>query len=225
MKAPVQPPRAIAPTAAALFALACLVVGTAVGGYSASTHRIYAPRAGLACPNDGPVDFSRLVGPTAHWTPQEPDDEHFLRERLRRLEDGAEQRAPVQVWTIGSMAPGQSKFTATRGASGLWTLTQDREGDSSAGHSRITLSSAESEQLDRMLADACLYAEPEIIDNEYPSADGKSGVCFDGANTYVDIDFAGRRRAAVQACETYGLTGKLVNLLREPFFRPNRSAQ
>ena len=106
-----------------------------------------------------------------------------------------------------------------RSADGLWVVHRERAGGPAAGgkaDSQFDLPRVKGHELEAMLSNPCLYAEPALIGNEYPTASGESGHCRDGANTFVDIYFEGRRRAAVQACDTYGLTGKLVKLIREP---------
>jgi len=214
----------IALTSAAAFAIACLVAATALVGLLLSRQHVYEPHTGLVCPNDGWVDFSKLVGPAANWKPQNPEDLgdlHKFRQgfALRPLGDAS----AVRVWVLGTMMPSQSKITALQSSSGLWTVHLDHEAGYPANqesHSEITLTRTQGDEFERMLKDPCLYAEPQVIGNEFPTANGKSGYCFDGATTVVDIYFNGRRRSAVQACNTYGLTGSLVEFLRNPFKRP-----
>ena len=122
--------------------------------------------------------------------------------------------------------PSHTTIVATKAPSGRWMIVRDHEDErpGSKERSQVTLPEPQGIELEHMLSNPCLYAEPDVIGNAYPTASGKPGACFDGGNTYVDIRYAGRRRTAVQACEVYGLTGKLVDYLRGPF-RPANAAK
>lgn len=209
--------------AAGTFMVTVLVVGFAFASLLLSRGRTYQTATGLVCPNDASVDFSKLVGPAAHWKPsdaRDEADEAALLSVQRTLARRPSGDAPaIEVWVLGALPPGRTRITAARSSGGLWTVHVEREGPRPLGEearSTSTLSKAQGHELEAVLGNPCLYAEPSLIGNEYPSASERSGHCFDGANTFVDIDFERRRRTAVQACATYGLTGKLVALIREP---------
>jgi hypothetical protein len=206
---------------AAAIALLFGVAGAALVGFFLAQQNTYEPRPGLICTNGSPVDFSRLVGPSAGWKPANPEDLADLREALRTQASQPHGDAPfVQVRVVGTMVPYQIDLIAKKSRSGSWIISLDRHGQHSpnvAAHSDVTLFKDQSGELDQILSNPCLYVEPELIGNEYPTNNGRPGACFDGPNTFVNISFNGRRRAALQACETYGLTGKLAAVIREPF--------
>ncbi|MGA0601333.1 hypothetical protein ACO2Q3_11585 [Caulobacter sp. KR2-114] len=220
---PVMKPRqqapslAVTPTSAAFFAIAVLVAGTALAGRMLTAWEPYEPRPGLVCPNDGRVDFSQLAGHPPAWRSRDPERQAFLEKARLALAARPWQGAPgVRIQVRGTLAPSQSTISASRASTGAWILTLDQDNQRLGGadaHARVALSKTQGEDLERMLADPCLYAEPELIGTDFPTASGGPGSCFDGADTSLDIRWAGRRRTAVQVCQTYGLTGDLAHFL------------
>jgi hypothetical protein len=150
------------------------------------------------------------------------DEQAFFEQAQRDLASQPWQGPPgVRLQTLGTLTPGRRTIVATRSAGGAWRLTLDTEtlsgGDRT--HAQITLAKSEGEELDRMLANPCLYTEPALVGRDFPVTWGRTGVCWDGVNTALSVNLAGRRRAAVQICEHYGLTGQLAGLLNRPFVR------
>lgn len=220
MRTPRPPSQALlaAPTASALFAIALLVAGTALAGRMVTAMRVYEPRPGLVCPNDGMVDFAGLT-PPGRWTPPHADDQALYARRLQILaSQPMTAPAAIAVSRHGTFVPSDSSVTAVRSARGVWALTIDRQRWPSVRwttHSGVTLTPSQGAALERMLVDPCLYAEPPLVGRVFPTVlgGGGSATCFDGADTEVNIRFAGHRRSAVQGCGLHGLTGALVRSL------------
>jgi hypothetical protein len=130
----------------------------------------------------------------------------------------------IRIFVWGSFLPGRYSIIANRTANGGWTVEKVSEGRDSAGGRlppeapsvvRVTLSADRAAELNALLADRCLYAEPTNYGRSVPMKEGGEAMCADGADELIEIEAGGRTHRSFHACQTHGRPGQVASRMWE----------
>jgi len=189
---------------AGLAAVATLALGP---GAPPAFAAMPAPSAAASahCPEIASVHVDQL--PASAWAPVAyPDkDEAALRAR------GKDQHAPkgpsLRVFRRDLTDPATYSVVAER-TGGTWTLAVTEEKNGIVASRRATLNPDRARNLNRILADACFWAEPTEVSSTTAEA-----ACIDAMDLWLEAVTPDGRRIAVQHCSPVGLTGEAAEIL------------
>lgn len=175
--------------------------------------------AAPACDFDG-IDTSSL--PQAAWEQSRQFDGQREHQRLRPGE--AEPTGPRHIRIAIDASHHTSKqmsLYAQPGPGGLWRAEiVERSGDGGLmpAPEKVTrrervFSAAQSAEIERLLADPCLHSEPTQITTRFSSVAGVPEYCSSMVTTEAVVVTPAKTRRSVQACGSWGVTGRLTRLL------------
>ncbi len=180
---------------------AVLVLGPSARAYAAGAMPAPSAAASAHCPEMVLVHVDRL--PASAWAAVDypTDAENALREKS----GDAHLISAASVHVFRQDATGTVSVVAEK-AGGGWTLwVADGRGGKLSSRKAVLRNSRE---LDRILADACFWAEPTDLSSATADA-----TCSDPMDIHFEAIVPQGRRVAVQSCSPVGLTGEVAGLL------------
>lgn len=182
---------------------------------------------GESCaPADRDIDYSRVrANPEAlALAVREARLGHVDVRRKAGVESLDPGRDHILIFTWGSFLPGRYSLQAKRDRTGAWTVERVSEGRDDRGGrlppeqpsvQRGTLTGEKAAELNRLLADRCLYAEPTYYGRTVPTWPTGEATCADGADSLIEIDAGGRTHTSFHACHSFGRPAKVEAMLWE----------
>jgi hypothetical protein len=182
-----------------------LILGPVAPAYAAGAMPAPSAAASAHCPEMAMVHVEAL--PASAWAPV--DYPAAAEDALRVKAGDAHPTAEPNVHVFRQdQSDGRTVSVVAEKSGSGWTLfVADRRGGIVTAR-KVALRADRARTLDRILADACFWAEPTDLSTQPADA-----ACPDAMEVHVEALAPEGRRSAVQHCSPAGLTGQVAGLL------------
>jgi hypothetical protein len=182
-----------------------LILGPVAPAYAAGAMPAPSAAASAHCPEMASLHVDQL--PAAAWAPVDYPAGAEAALRAKAGDAHPITGPSVHVFRQDQTDGRTVSVVAEKSGTG-WTLwVADTRGGTAKAH-KVALRADRAHTLDRILADACFWAEPTDFSTQPADA-----ACPDAMEVHVEALVREGRRSAVQHCSPTGLTGEVAGVL------------